>query len=269
MSSIPTFLYKYRAISSKEPPRDDYSLDALFNSYLPFSGRRAFNDLFDSKIDFVHPTAKQLKAIGCLLRKKEKKTFQTYYANGHITDEGNEYIEKWIKELNGLLDGYAFCCVSANSKSNLMWSHYADSHHGFCIEFRTEKLNAAKVSYADSIPKIHIAEIIKATELEQEQEFKIIGENLWDALRVKLNEWEYEEEYRCQLDDKYSELKIRNGDPCVKISYGPDFVESIIFGCRMPEEHRRLIIEKMPYRVPFKQAVAKTSSIEIVEYTIK
>ena len=29
------------------------------------------------------------------------------------------------------------CCFSCKSDSTLMWSHYAQNHHGFCLEFST------------------------------------------------------------------------------------------------------------------------------------
>lgn len=59
---------------------------------------------------------------------------------------------------------YSLCCSSikdypATTESILLWSHYADSHRGFCVEF-TDDIKEAKdieftpsmVNYVDSLP---------------------------------------------------------------------------------------------------------------------
>jgi hypothetical protein len=46
--------YKFRAVTETHNLAGDYALQALVNSYAVFSGRRNFNDLFDSKIDIPH-----------------------------------------------------------------------------------------------------------------------------------------------------------------------------------------------------------------------
>lgn len=71
------------------------------------------------------------------------------------------------REFRGRLERcgiYSLCCSTienfpATSKSILLWSHYADAHRGFCVEFSDEIMNAigleftpSNVNYEDSLP---------------------------------------------------------------------------------------------------------------------
>jgi hypothetical protein len=88
--------------------------------------------------------------------------------------------------------------------------------------------------------------------------------NIWTALRIKLDEWKYEEEYRFQASNSMNGGRVPNGKKFIIIPYGPEFVESIIFGCRMKEHIKEFIVRNMPKNTKFKQAIEKTSSIEII-----
>ena len=259
----PPFLYKYRAISNETDLSKDYTLDALFNSYAVFSSRRNFNDLFDSKIEFVRPSARQIKSVRDSTNKKTCQELNKYIRNGKITPEGDLYLQNVEIELNKIIDSYIFLSVSAKSTSNLMWSHYANSHRGFCIEFRSEHVAADKVTYQDSIPQIEIAEILAAHKSQLGGDH--VGGKIWHALRVKLREWDYEEEYRFQLSNYGPNNKLKNGERFLKVSYTPDFVESVIFGCRTPPRIKEFIASNMPFSVKLKQAVEGKSSIEIID----
>ena len=58
-----TLFYKYRAINNYKDLAEDFSLDGLLKSYAVFSGRKNFNDLFDSKIQLEYPTTEQLLSL--------------------------------------------------------------------------------------------------------------------------------------------------------------------------------------------------------------
>jgi Protein of unknown function (DUF2971) len=265
MEKTPQYLYKYRAITNKDNWKEDYTLDALFNSYAIFSSRRNFNDLFDSKIEFIKPTVQQLKLICNKGRVANYLDLDRLIQNGKITPNGEEFFKKLIDAFEKILDSYAFYCVSAKNSNELMWAHYADSHQGFCIEFNFEKLCAEEVTYQETIPKIEIAELLAASHGHIDP--NLLAKKLWQALRVKLEKWSYEAEYRCQTSDPSIENAIRNGAPYAKVFYENDFISSIIFGCRMPKERKEYIKGHMKYPVKFKQAVARKSSIEIIDCT--
>ncbi|MNF01610.1 hypothetical protein D3C80_2006210 [compost metagenome] len=58
--------------------------------------------------------------------------------------------------------------------------------------------------------------------------------------------------------------RIPKGKRFIKIPYSSNFVESIIFGCRMQDDVKKFIMRHMPGPVKFKQAVARTSTVEII-----
>jgi Protein of unknown function (DUF2971) len=260
----PRFFYKYRAIKNLEDLDKDYSLKGLFENQAIFSCRDNFNDLFDCKIELIPPCPKQLKNIKKTLSQKERIEISRLCEKGKITNEGKIFIENLEENFKQLVDGYFFYCVTANCKSNLMWSHYADSHRGFCIEFRPEHMDASKVLYKADIPELKLIDII-CSHYDIPQE-KHVGDEIWHALRTKLEEWKYEEEYRFQLGYDMSHLIIEKNDKFSIVSYEPYFVESIIFGCRMSEKIKNYIIKNMPKETKFKQAIEEKSSIKITNY---
>ena len=91
-------------------------------------------------------------------------------------------------------------CEDANN--NVMWSHYGNSHKGFCVGFNVSELfNVFKdsflgrVLYKDNFPNIHDIK-------------KCIINNDYDTIDelnfTKSKEWEYEKEYR------FKKIKLDN-----------------------------------------------------------
>ena len=259
----PKYFYKYRSIDNLKNLRQDYSIQALFESYAIFSSRTNFNDLFDSKIGIVSPTPRQVKVLANKSSKAEREFLQRFVAKGKFTAEGEDRLWELTEKFDKLMDSYRFLCLSANSKSNLMWAHYAKSHQGFCIEFRSDKIRAEKVNYADEIPEIELIKILGINRPEN----TILGEWVWKCLKTKLKEWEYEKEYRFHADKDMMRYIVPLDRNCGKISYEPDFVESIIFGCKMSEDTKKFIRDNLPFNVKFKQAIELKSSVGIVDAT--
>lgn len=259
----PEFIYKYRPIENYDDLKNDYYLDALFNQYAIFSSRTNFNDLFDSKIDLIKPTPKNIKKISELLPKSKRQELLKHISKGRFTPDGHEFIAKLEKIFNEKIDSYAFMSLSSIANSNLMWSHYGASHRGFCIEYKTEYVNAEKVNYLDDIPSLELLDLYEVF-------FKLSSDNnlgikILDALHCKLREWEYESEYRFMASNNLA--VIGKNERFKKIPYDSDFVNSIIFGYRMKESVKELIIENMPTGTIFKQATIGRNSIKIIDYT--
>jgi hypothetical protein len=256
----PRYFYKYRSVENTINPEADYAIEALINNQAIFSSRVNFNDLFDSKIELVRPTPRQLKELKGLVGKADKIYLNGCINKGVFSAQGFKLLEGIEESFNKLIDSYPFLSVSKKPASNLMWSHYANSHKGFCIEFKSEFMKAEKVTYQDNIPQLNMIEMLRLR-------FNLIdgeklGIHIWESLRTKLNEWAYESEYRFQASNAMG--KIPAGKDFIKIPYSPEFVESVIFGHRMPLEIKKFIVNRMPDHIKFKQAVAKTSSIEII-----
>ena len=106
-------------------------------------------------------------------------------------------------------------CLSAKNDDILMWSHYANSHRGFCLEFEDDSptpfLNRAnKVTYQKELPI-----------------FNFFDEN-WHHkfLTTKSERWSYEEEWRI--------IEVSGPGIC-QLPEG--VLSGVIFGCKMPDEH--------------------------------
>lgn len=199
---MPKYLYKYRSF-------DSYWKSILFDGLIYFPDASTLNDPFDCHIyidtkkysDFMNEFASKYVFPWMSLSDIEK-IYNTY-----IIDSA-DWFYKIIRE-NTLVT-----CFSEIDNSILMWSHYADSHKGFCIKYDTEKIDIKYKSFL--FPVIYqkevydytensimgnssyknYMEIIKMLKIETEYEFKDISNNLYIPMLLKAQEWYYEREWR-------------------------------------------------------------------------
>ena len=258
------YFYKYRSINNFDSLSEDNAIKALLNNHAIFSNRKNFNDLFDSKINLINPTPKQIKELKAKLSGDDAQYLSTLVSKGKFTPAWQDYSKKMHETFNAVVDKYIFYCVSTNPISNLMWSHYAGSHHGFCIEFKKELLQASEVSYQKKIPSLSMLDIIKLS-------FKICDNDafdikIWSALRTKLEEWKYEDEYRFQASNKMQGDALKVTDKYTIIEYPDNYINSIIFGFRMESSAREFITNNLPGFIKYKEVIIKNSALKIVDY---
>lgn len=121
---------------------------------------------------------------------------------------------------------YSLCAAKNNdficsSKSVLMWSHYASSHFGFCVEFNEKILsepnqfefNPRKIDYHKVLPD-------KLSNVDYDDLSYKDKENL---LFWKSDEWAYENEFRLCYKDVYQSY----------VSIPNDSINAIYCGCNM------------------------------------
>lgn len=95
-------------------------------------------------------------------------------------------------------------CLCTDYKNSLMWSHYADSHRGFCIEYdfsgmeEKNKVLPFPVIYSTERPKLSLKYVLNRTEKNEQ----LGTQSLMSALLTKDRAWEYENEWRllCEVD---------------------------------------------------------------------
>ncbi|MEE9369125.1 MAG: DUF2971 domain-containing protein [Pontiella sp.] len=78
-----------------------------------------------------------------------------------------------------------------STDSFLMWAHYTNGHHGFCLEFDTADKpfsTAVDIDYDDNFPTIDFYRLWKEGDLDDAEVMK--------TLRTKSKHWEYEAEWR-------------------------------------------------------------------------
>lgn len=106
-----------------------------------------------------------------------------------------------------LVDLFFVGCLCTNYKNRLMWSHYADSHRGFCIEYDYNSLTEDEMA---SLP-LPIVYTKERPLLTWKAALDNTPENISEAtaqitlgLLTKDNEWKYENEWRILVSSKGS-----------------------------------------------------------------
>ena len=223
--SLPKKLYKYESWNEQ-------SLANLKNQQLYFSDPRLFNDPFDS-------------SIGCIFEDITEEEFSLLHSHNRnnypneskfIKEYGDTPSEKFKSFIRPILEDEfkkatdqffnknGVTCFSESNDEILMWSHYAKSHTGFCLEFDTsiEPFNKArKVEYQTGFPSINPAKAF-------------LDPDSSEALKLaltKYKKWEYEKEWRLVH-------KERNK----LFGYPTEALTAIYFGAKINPAHLEILI---------------------------
>ena len=127
------------------------------------------------------------------------------------------------------------CCFCNTKKNQLMWSHYADEHKGFCIVFNKYKLLIKKENYLNG-NVVYKSESPYENTIENFRVFQGLGGDgiskllmnsiLSSTLNTKYTNWQYEREFRVISTDENI------------LAFKPDSINSITFGLRMPPHQK-------------------------------
>lgn len=246
LNSPPQILYKYIRWSDK--PRDKMK-NVLFKNILYFANPLNFNDPFDSKIPIIFDATYRasekfhedfLKIDNILGKTAYSETeiklkAKDYFLNPHkivydtsiMTQSIHDSISKRIR----------ITCFSTKCDNVLMWSHYADSHHGICIGFHTlfflidpKLVMLNKVEYVRSFPKFTKVDSLA-------------------ILNTKSNVWAYENEYR-----------LINIDAHPLIEFHKEAISEVIIGFKMKDEIKTKLLNYLSLKYPdLKVSVSKPS----------
>lgn len=155
-----------------------------------------------------------------------------------ISSEEKREIESY---LTAQIEQMGICSLSQTRKNQLMWSHYADEHKGFCIGFdgtklksRSNQFHSCLVEYSSDLPYKGVIERIKLcsnTQAKVPEEYQnsprsIAADILSSISGIKYTNWKYEKEVRL-VKPSYGALK-----------FCPSAVVSIAFGLRMAERDK-------------------------------
>lgn len=111
-------------------------------------------------------------------------------------------------------------CLASDPRDLLMWAHYADSHKGICVQFRTAFdpgifAAAQPVDYCDDYPELSWP--------------RMNGETLKAILVRKAKRWAYENERRIVFVDVPTRL----------LPFQSSCLSGIILGCNFPNSAMR------------------------------
>jgi len=80
-------------------------------------------------------------------------------------------------------------CFSERWTNPVMWSHYANKHHGLCLQFEVPSINLAKVSYRFSRLKTELSQL-------SDKDPEVAEKAMLACLTTKFSHWKYEREWR-------------------------------------------------------------------------
>ena len=157
------------------------------------------------------------------------------------------------KELSEKMNGlFRIGCLATDPKNRLMWSHYADSHKGFCIEYNfggtddeTMRLLPFPVIYSADRPQFPWKVAID----KSPESLAAATRQMMFALLTKDNAWAYENEWR---------LIIQNSDDHF-VKMPP--ISCIYLGANISEKDKSYIIEiAADHGIPVKQMIIDRGS---------
>jgi hypothetical protein len=239
-SSAPRSVYQFQPVADPRVNR----LAQLAHGKLWVSDPASFNDPFDLRLYIRDLTChspfsgedRLRRALACLL--KDNAALQDYWL---FDPSLLTTLDDWIA---GTADSHAviaavqrrfaafgIACFSEDWRSQLMWSHYADTHAGFCIEYRLEPLHLGaealgrggflqqQVQYVSTLPEICLSEVLFSPH-----------QVLSRLLSTKSIEWAYEREWRL--------IHLGASRALVALPEGMA-ITALIGGIRMPAAHLR------------------------------
>lgn len=197
-----------------------------FGADISFSGTSLLETAAISGINLTPKQAKVFLDIGWFVR-----AFNTSYVNSF------EHLRKITK----------VACFVEDGHSILMWSHYANSHQGICLEYEIPKsvertkviLGLVGITYSLDRPKVTSLEVAKYMGATGRIGNKYLSvDDAKDILQrtnlTKSNHWKYEKEWRW--------VQIDETDPSY-ISVAPMTVKSITIGANATTETTDLALK--------------------------
>ncbi len=235
---VPEILYKYRDWDNENHKRILYD----FEIYLP--SPKKFNDPYEASIPFEYdeeelkPDKIFIKLINMAKQRHpdwdDARIHELAYqgqVKGLVFDESHKQRqhEEYKREIENT---FGIFTLTTKKNNFLMWSHYANSHKGFCIGFdsmmlfKTVKGGLVPVDYRDDLPKFLFDEDI--TEFSRKQ------------LATKSNVWEYEDEYRL-IKHLAANKKFYLDKSCIK---------ELVLGVKMDVKIKFELIEYVKTNIP-------------------
>lgn len=156
--------------------------------------------------------------------------------------------EKYLPFLKDFLSKLTVSCFSVSGWNNpLMWSHYANSYSGICIEYDLGQINkfiglVKKVHYSKERPTVSLEDLgLGGITINQAENNKIDFiqkepniDKILEYLSVKDTYWQYEQEWRI--------INIEN-QPDVKRFIDLPYIKSITLGVNIDPICKRILID--------------------------
>lgn len=221
LEGIPRILFKYRDWANEHHRR------IIYNQELYFPSMSQFNDPYEGTIPFRYEdkdlTPDKIFIKMLYMAKKEfpdwpdDKLHSYVYENQKKDLLHDEVHKKKVQKqvIEDIEKSYGIFSLTKEENNFLMWSHYSNSHTGFCVGFDSHVLSdlikggIGPVTYQISLPRFSFFE--NTMKFSQK------------LLSTKSDIWNYENEFRI----------IKSNLARKVIVIPPDGIVRLIFGCKM------------------------------------
>ncbi len=229
--NIPNILYKYRDYTNK------FNRKTLFEFELFLASTSMFNDPYEGSIPFTYDP-EDLTPENIFLKLRQLAIFahpdwkeaeiQQYCFEGQTKDLLNDedYVEKFNEQNRIEIDKtFGIFSMTIHPLNYLMWSHYGNSHNGFCLGFDKTLLfetvggGLGPVHYESEVPKLKL--------FGDAYDFQI------KQLATKSKVWSYEDEYRIVKSNAAKQI----------ITYPKEMIKQIFLGVKLPLIEKTRIID--------------------------
>jgi len=193
-----------------------------------------FNDPFECKPQFSLPeeAKKVLDIRQHLIKFLREKGYNEIEAEELVSNnmKNPKLLRKTINDsIIQTLAQIRICSFTTRKDNLLFWSHYADSHKGFCVEFDATKMPisyAFKVQYENKYPEVIYPGSNDVTDLT--------------PLLVKSEVWKHEEEFRTILVP-WAETQPTNDGESLILSGNE--IKNVYLGSNIEENKKELICD--------------------------
>lgn len=248
---VPPILYRYRPPTDLDKGR---VREVLLQDTMFAAAPDSFNDPFDCqmRIDWEAPADRWLgyyeKAVrrdrglrGDAARREARRLMLEQRASA----EGREELRAAFQRDLNMLGVLCFCDTSNNI---LLWSHYAEKHEGFCLEFD----HGGSRPFSDAVPVRYAIDEAAPTVGPLVNEH----EAMESTLLTKAPGWAYEREWRI--------LFPRSG--WGPKTFEPGALKSVIVGCRASArliDGIEEIMAQRTTRLPIRRAVMAANAFRL------
>lgn len=264
--NLPTHLYKYRQFNN-------FSKDNLLNDTVWLNIPSDYNDPFEAMefLDFdklnkvlneqmkeetistiikTHPVPEDIIELARksdnpinVIGEYQLRTFEGFDDNKiqEVLEVLNNslkeiIIDRHIEKVKSIQNTMKVCSFCESNQQLLMWSHYADSHKGFCVEYEIRQWKPDDIRKRVLYPVVYQDYFYNSTEHLISQIEKKEFNNLYPLIScaTKSKEWEYEQEWR---------FIFNIGDSFKRQNYRMNCQTKVFLGSRMLEDNQKEILE--------------------------
>lgn len=172
--------------------------------------------------------------------------------NKAVLEKAEKLLDAMTRQMTEKLNAlFLIGCLATDPKNRLMWSHYADSHRGFCIEYDFNSLKDEvlpfPIIYSENRPLVPWKAAIDHTQ----ESMEAATADLTLGLLTKDKSWEYENEWRVLLPAA--------NPPDLKVP-----ITAIYLGAHITSENKAIILEiANNHKIPVKQMKTDRGAYEL------